>query len=60
MYGGIDIYKWIMHDIYKEQKEGKYVKGYVCCKKCKRTGVTLRKIKDEYICNDCYKELQNG
>lgn len=57
---GLDIYKWLMGDALKSAKrdEKKHVKGYVCCEKCKRTGVTLRKINDTYLCNDCYKELR--
>lgn len=59
---GLDIYKWLLGDALKSIKKDKkkHIKGYVCCAKCKRAGVTLRKINDEYICNDCYKEIQNG
>ena len=60
MANGLDIYKWLLGDALKsaERDKRKHVKGYVCCEKCKRTGVTLRKVNDYYICNDCYKELQ--
>lgn len=55
---GLNILDWMSNEILKSCKRDKkkHVKGYVCCIKCKRTGVTLRKISDEYICNDCYKE----
>ena len=58
----LDMYKCLLADALKSSKKDKkkHVKSYVCCEKCKRTGVTLRKIDDDYICNDCYKELQNG
>lgn len=31
----------------------------IVCVKCKRGDKTLRKINNEYICNDCIKEQQN-
>ena len=54
----LDMYKWFLGEVLKSIKKDKkkHAKGYVCCIKCKRTGVTLRKINDEYICNVCYKE----
>lgn len=57
-----DFMKWFLGEALKSVKRDKkkHVKGYVCCEKCKRTGITLRKINDRYLCNDCYKELQNG
>ena len=30
------------------------------CLKCGKSGKTLHKIENGYICNDCLKELKNG
>ncbi len=57
---GFDFWKWVAFSMPKPSKRDKHVKGYVCCCKCGRTGVTLRKTENKYICNECYKkELQN-
>ena len=55
-----DFLKWLDLSLPKPSKRDKHVKGVVCCHKCGRTGVTLRKFDSKYICNDCYKEIQNG
>lgn len=59
---GFDFYKWFLGDALKPDKRSKkkHITGCVRCEKCKRSGVTLRKINDEYFCNDCYKEKKNG
>lgn len=36
-----------------ERDKKKHIKGYVCCARCKRTNVTLRKINGVYFCNNC-------
>ena len=58
---GFDFMKWSMMNALKpsnRDKRNKHRKGIVCCHKCGYGG-TLRKIDDKYICNKCYKELQN-
>ena len=41
----------------REEHPEKYVKRYIACNKCHRTGVTLRRGPDSYYCTDCYNEL---
>lgn len=40
-------------------KKSKLQSKKVVCLKCGRGDKTLRKIANEYICNECLKELQN-
>lgn len=46
-------YLYLAHE---KQSKNKIHGERVVCAKCKRSDKTLRKINNEYICNDCYKE----